>query len=384
MDGFWLSLAVLAVLLYVLLTQHLGLRRVRQLADLEPATGADLPLVSIVFSALDEAATLEPALRSLLAVDYPRLEIVAVDDRSTDGTGAILDRIAAQDPRLKVLHVRELPPGWLGKCHALHLAGQAAGGAYILFTDADVHLAPAALRSAIGYCERHRLDHLVVLAELPAREPLLAALLLNFFSFMFSASPPWKVRTAREVYIGMGAFNLVRAAAYRAAGGHETLRLEVIDDILLGQRMKAAGFRQDVLLGRGSVLVEWYASTADLVRGLEKNSYAAVEYNAWRLLAATAAVVLARYWPVAGLFVTSGATFWINVGSLAAAFLIHLDILGLTRWSARCLWWWLPAPLVMLWILWRGVLLTLRRRGIVWRGTLYPLDELVRAHRSHG
>jgi glycosyltransferase involved in cell wall biosynthesis len=380
MDGWWLSAGVFGAVLFILLRVHFGLKQVRQLSEIGDEIAPDAPRVSIIVSALNEADTIEPALRSLMALDYPRLELIAIDDRSTDATGAILDRLADEDPRLRVLHITELPPGWLGKTHALQRGGEAASGDYLLFTDADVIFEPRALRRAVAYCEEHRLDHLVVMAEFLVDNPLLASLLLNFLAFGFTTHPPWKLRTSKDVYLGMGAFNMVRADAYRQAGGHTTLRLEVVDDIMLGKRMKDHGFRQDALLGLKTVSLVWYRDAGELMRGLEKNSYAMVDYSIARLVAATVAVLVARYWPIVGLFVTSGSAWWLNVGALAANLLLHVELIRTTRWSARCFWWWVLSPALMLGILWRAVILTRRRGGVNWRGTLYSLEDLKRAH----
>ena len=121
-----------------------------------------LPTLSVLVPACNEASTLERAMQSLLAMDYPRLEIIAVNDRSTDGTGELLERLAAANPRLRVRHVTALPSGWLGKNHALHIASQEATGDWLLFTDADVVYTPDALLRAVSYARRVGADHLVV------------------------------------------------------------------------------------------------------------------------------------------------------------------------------------------------------------------------------
>src|SRR2546423_821839 len=140
-------------------------RLAARLADLSPDGAGLMPPLSVVVPALNEEATVEAAMRTLLALDYPDLEIIGVDDRSTDETGAILDRLAAEDARLRVTHVRELPPGWLGKNHALHVGSAVARGEWILFTDADVHFERDALRRAVRYAVYRRLDHLVVVPQ---------------------------------------------------------------------------------------------------------------------------------------------------------------------------------------------------------------------------
>ncbi|GAC1537962.1 MAG: hydroxychlorobactene glucosyltransferase CruC [Ramlibacter sp.] len=376
MIAFWLSLAVLALLLRQLVALHRGLRQLRQVSDVEAAADSELPSVSVIVSALDEAGTIEPALLSLLALDHPRLQVVAIDDRSTDGTATILDRLALQDERLCVIHVRELPAGWLGKVHALHLGAQAATGKWLLFTDADVHLAPDALRRAQGHCLRERLAHLAVLPQLQVRGSLLAALLLLAQGLFYAALPPWKLATSPRVYVGLGAFNLVRTQAYRNAGGHAALRLEVLDDLVLGKRLKASGASQGLLLGQGAVSLEWYADAGAFMRGLEKNSFAAAGYSLAQAIAGSLALLLVGMWPVVGVLVTAGPTRWMNLASMVVGVLLQLEVLRTTRWPARALWWWPVTPLLMLAILWRVVLLTLRRGGVLWRGTLYPLAQL--------
>ena len=380
--AFWLSLVVFLLSLGLLLYLAGGVRKVRWLSAISPELGDNPPKVSIIFAALNEADTIEPALRSVLALDYPNLEIIAINDRSTDATGEILDRIGRAHPALRVLHIKELPVGWLGKNHALQRGAEMATGDYLLFTDADVVFAPTAMRRAVFHCERERLDHLVVMAEFIVREHLLAMLLINGSIFMFATLRPWKLRTSASAYMGIGAFNMVRASAYRQAGGHRLLALEVIDDLMLGRLMKTKGFSQDAVFGYGMVAVEWYRSAMDMVRGLEKNSFAMMDYRVSRLLVATVLILLVRYWPWVGLFVTSGATWWLCVAGLVLNLILVVGLLRPTGWSLRCLVYWPFAPLLSLLMLWRGVMLTLMRGGIYWRGTRYPLGELVRARRG--
>lgn len=375
-----LTLLVFLVTLVTFLQLRQGMRKLQVLAELSPVLDGVAPRVSIVVSALNEAATIEPALRSLLALDYPNLEIIAIDDRSTDATGAILDRLSREHPDLRVLHISELPPGWLGKTHALQRGGEIASGDYLLFTDADVLFDRAALRRAVAHCERERLDHLVVLAEFVVREHLLAMLLLSGSAFMYARFKPWKARTSRDHFFGMGAFNMVRAAAYRAAGGHRPLALEVVDDIGLGRLMNEAGCRQDVLLGFGSVSLEWYRSTREMTKGIEKNCFAMLDYRFSTLVLLTAALLLVRYWPWVGLFVTQGPARWMNLATLAIGLAMFYDLLRPTRWSRRCLVYWPLISLVSLFMIWRAVILTLLRGGIEWRGTRYTLAALKRRH----
>jgi cellulose synthase/poly-beta-1,6-N-acetylglucosamine synthase-like glycosyltransferase len=372
--AFWLSLlALLLTLPYAALVLY-GSRRIDQL-ERQPAAGPT-PRLSVIVPALNEAGTLEPALHSLLATDYPALEVVAVNDRSTDATGAILERLAAQEPRLKVLHVKRLPAGWLGKNHAMHLAAGAASGEYLLFTDADIVFARPALRQALGYAARERLDHLAVLPRVEAAGPLLRMLLVQFMTAFLVRFRPWRVRRDRRLYIGVGAFNLVRREAYERIGGHAALAMAPIDDLMLGKLLKAHGARQDVLFGGAGVRVAWYPSAAAMVRGLTKNSFAGFDFSLAKLGAASLVIALVNLWPLAGLLLgplggraASALALLLNLGML-------WDLLRSGGWPR---WVLLLAPLatlVSLYMWWRSAVLTLARGGIEWRGTRYPLSEL--------
>jgi hypothetical protein len=159
---FWLAAVTAAAFLLVMAELVRGRGKLRHLSAVEPLPQTELPLVSVVVAARDEERNVEEAMGSILAQDLARMELVVVDDRSADRTGEILDRMAAADPRLRVVHVRELPAGWLGKNHALELGAAEAGGELILFTDADIVMAPDTVRLAASYMERERLDHLTM------------------------------------------------------------------------------------------------------------------------------------------------------------------------------------------------------------------------------
>src|SRR5690606_31145145 len=148
---------------------------------------------------------------------YPDFEIVAVDDRSTDATGAILDRLAAEDPRLRVVHIAELPPGWLGKNHALWLGARESTGQWLLFTDADVVLEPTALGRAVEFARTRGLDHLTVAPQLVLPSLAVQAFVGTFLTLFSLFARPWRCRDPRSrAHLGIGAFNLLRREAYWA------------------------------------------------------------------------------------------------------------------------------------------------------------------------
>jgi len=374
-----LAVAVLALWLAALAELIQGGRRVEHLGDFDPAALADpAPRLSIVVAARDEERHIERAMRSVLALEWPALEVIAVDDRSSDRTGAILDALAAADPRLRVVHVSALPAGWLGKNHALHLAGQAATGDWVLFTDADVMFAPDALRRALALAERQSLDHLVVGPRIIGGTPLLKVMLVCFaLSFALSMRPWRAADPARAEHIGIGAFNLVRRRTLEAIGFHSRLPLRPDDDLKLGKLIKQSGARQRFVAGGELVQVEWYRTAGEMVRGLEKNAFPFLDYSVPRTLAAIAALLLTVLGPLVGLATTSGAAWACHAASVALTLVLMVAAAirsaGLPPWAA--LGYPLGALLMAVTVLnsmWR----TLAQGGVIWRGTLYPLAAM--------
>jgi Glycosyl transferase family 2 len=345
----------------------------------DPPTGG-WPSLAVVFAARDEAEMVESATRSLLAQDYPELTLIAVDDRSTDGTGAILDAIAADDARLSVLHIKELPAGWLGKTHALHAAAATSSAEWILFTDADVLFVPDTLRRAIALAESGAIDHLTVVPDV-VTETFGERIFLAMFLLMFNAyAPPRKVSDRRsKVAAGVGAFNLVRNGSLQAIGGFRRLALSVDDDMRLGQALKFAGSRAAVALGKGLVSVRWQVGLGGMIRGLEKNFFAGAQYRLSIVAVAVLAIVTLGMAPHAGVFVgpwwTRGVCA-LGVGAIASIFALMQRPGGVAWYHALLL----PlGALACLVALLRSAALAVRRQGIRWRDHHYPLDEL-RAH----
>ncbi|MEJ2502764.1 MAG: glycosyltransferase family 2 protein [Gemmatimonadota bacterium] len=359
-----------------------GLRSLPSLAEVPAGGGASdagLPPVSIVVAARDEARHIEAALRTLLGQDYPALEVVAVNDRSTDGTAEILDRVAAGRPRLQVLHVEALPDGWLGKNHALARGAEVATGDLLLFTDADVMMAPDAVRRAVHLLRDRRADHLAVAPRIHSGSPWVT-LVVTVFLVLFSAVfRPWKARDPRSRHhIGIGAFNLVRAEPYRSIGGHGAVAMRPDDDVRLGRALKGAGFRQEAASGRDTVSVEWYPSLSAMARGLRKNSFAVVEYRLSLVAAGTLLPLAFIFWPLAALLLTGGAVWWLN----AAVVALGLFVTGYTaRGHGLPLWTAAAYPVgsaLLLWMVWAAALRAVTRGAVEWRGREYALDELRR------
>ena len=194
------------------------------------------PRVSIIVPACNEEADIEATLTRLLALDYDNYEVIAVDDRSTDRTGEIMERVAAGAPpgRLQVIRISDLPAGWMGKPHAMWSAGNQATGDWLLFTDADVLFKPDVLRRAVAYAEAEPADHLVLFPRMIMKRPGEKMMIAFFQTLFVFGHRPWKVADPKtRDHIGVGAFNMVRRKVYeasrnlsgpalRGAGRHET------------------------------------------------------------------------------------------------------------------------------------------------------------------
>lgn len=386
MTAFLVALCIFLSVAAVSINVAFGRRKIAELRDVPfdaCAAASAQPKVSIVVSACNEAATIELAIRSLLKLTYKNLEIIVIDDRSTDATPEILDRLGLANPLLQVLHITSLPSDWLGKNHALALGAELAQGEYLLFTDADAVFAPTAVSRAVAYCQAYRVDHLALLFDVVAPTPLLQMMITSFVTGVMAKFQPWKVNRSARHFIGIGGFNMVRSAAYRQAGGHRAIPMAVLDDLMLGQLIKTSGHVQHVLLGTAMVTIEWYPDTAALFRGLEKNIFAAFDYRLPYLAAATAVYTLTRIWPWLALFVVQGMLWWLYAATVLVTVALTADLLHARRWRLRNLLFAPLVPLLELAMWWRGCWLTYRWGGIKWRGTFYPLAKLRHAHQNY-
>jgi hypothetical protein len=275
--------------------------------------------------------------------------------------------------------VSELPTGWLGKNHANWLGAQAASGELLLFTDADVVMAPGAVDRAVGSLQRGGWDHLAVAPRVVLPGALLSQFTL-YFGILFSLyARPWAARNPRSrAHVGIGAFNLVRRDAYFACGGHERIRLRPDDDMKLGKLLKLGGFRQHFLNGNGAIAVEWYGSWREVRDGLMKNLFAGTGYSVAATIAGSLAQLALLAGPVLALPFGGALARGLNLGSCALLLMIGAlcaPQFGTRRWGGALL---PPLALFGAWLMWRSMLLALLRGGIDWRGTRYPLAALRR------
>ena len=338
------------------------------------------PLVTIIVPARNEGEKIEPALRSLEALDYPCFEILAINDRSTDQTGTVMDRLAAEPgSKLRVIHIIELPEGWLGKNHALHTGQLQAEGDWLLFTDGDVRHQTDSLRRSMKYALARGIDHLPLFPDIEAPGIFEAAFVACFaLVFMGGTQPGLVASKLPWFYVGVGAYNLVRKSALVRAGGFEPIRLDILDDVKLGKLLKRTGSRSDVLRAGQALQIRWQQSAWSCITGLEKNAFASANYSLPHLLFISSVTLFVFVGPLLGtLFAGADRT-----GFVAALVLSHViygvnaRLFGHSFWLFPFL---IPAGLAFLFAFLRSTWITLRQGGVRWRDTFYPLD-LLRRH----
>jgi glycosyltransferase involved in cell wall biosynthesis len=338
------------------------------------------PRVSIIVPARNEAETIEQSLTRLLELDYNNYEVIAVDDRSTDRTGEIMERVAdgrGAHARLRVIHHRELPAGWLGKTHAMWTATNQAKGDWLLFTDADVLLKPDSLRRALAYAQAERADHVVLFPQMIMKRPD-EYMMIAFFQTMFVfGHRPWKVADPKSRdHMGVGAFNLIRRSVYEAVGTYEALRMEVLDDMKLGKVVKNAGFAQRNVFGGDLISIRWAHGARGVVNNLTKNFFAVLSFQWWRTVITAFGLAFLNLMPFLGVWLAHRWERLPYAVALASMFLIYL---GMSWRSGVPAYYFLLHPLstvLFIYILLRSMFHALWNDGIIWRGTKYPLEEL--------
>ncbi len=375
--------------LYRSVTALRGMASVLDLTELDqhkfPALAARLgPDVTVIIPARDEQDSIQQTLESLLRSEGVSTQIVAIDDRSEDRTGEIMDAVAAKSPQdantLEVIHNRDLPPGWLGKPHALALGVARARAPWLLFTDGDVIFAPQALQLALRAATKTGADHFVLMPTL-THEGLMAAGVQGSIQVLGQwAARMWKVDDPKaKDFFGVGGFNLLRADAVEAFGSIERLRMEIVEDISLGWLVNKELRRKSMMvLGPGLARIAWMRGPFGIVSLLEKNAFAGFRYSIATAVLATVMLVLQAMVPLLALAAGPWgvAACCITYLSIATSFYANRKLNGVSPLLAIL---YAPSALILAWSFVRSTILTLKRGGVIWRGTVYPLADLKRA-----
>ena len=343
--------------------------------------GAVSPSVSVLVAVRNESdRILVASLESLLAQDYPSFEVIAVDDHSEDDSAPVMKTLSAKNPRLRVL---EAPAAARGKREALAHEARNAEGTWLLFTDADATLKPEALARGMALACRERIDGLSLLPK---------TVTVSFWEQVALAASAWLVyegptlRRCNEdgAPVGLaaaGPYFLVRREAYRAVGGYEALRENVLLDVSLAKKLRAAGFRYRYLASGGMVETRMYRSLREIWRGFGKNAFVALGGRLHLVLAAASllVVVVAFPLPLVILMAIAGRfTEWaVSIAALAA-------MMGVQRRAGRFMGTVLgPLPLLasaLGGVLWAAILVhsaaaSRSSRGVLWKGRYLPAYE---------
>jgi cellulose synthase/poly-beta-1,6-N-acetylglucosamine synthase-like glycosyltransferase len=380
----WIAGTILAVAWFSrIVDAAIGMPRVADVST--PEWDRDVsghPRVSIIVPARNEEEDIELSLTRLLELDYDNYEVLAVNDRSTDRTGQIMERVAASSSdgvngRLRVIYHRELPAGWLGKTHAMWTAANEATGDWILFTDADVLFKPDSLRRALAYAEVERADHVILFPQMIMKRPG-EYMMIAFFQTMFVfGHRPWKVADPKSRdHMGVGAFNLIRRSVYEAVGTYEALRMEVLDDMKLGKVVKNAGFAQRNVFGGDLISLRWARGARGVVDNLTKNFFAVLSFQWWRVLISAFGLAILNLMPFVGVALAHGWECLPYAIALVSMFAIYVGM----SWRSRVpAYYFLLHPVstfLFIYTLLLSMFHALWNDGIIWRGTRYPLEEL--------
>ena len=343
------------------------------------------PLVSVIVPARNEEARIGDLLRSLLGQAYPALEIIVVDDRSTDRTAEVVREISGNDDRVRLINGEGLAKGWLGKPHAIWQGTRYARGTYLCFIDADGRLHPQCIRQAVACSEAYGADLLTIGMRLEcpsfwerAIQPLIVQMILMWF-------PADKVNDPHsEAASANGPFLLFRRQAYDAIGGHASIRNEIVDDLVLAQKIKKTGHRLVWALAPELMEIRMYQGFKDIWEGWSKNFYKSMGERLW--LALVAAVGIAWFfvlpWALAllslGWLIMRGwDTLLFSLLAICLATLMVAKIIR--RWMSmvykipdRGLVFQPLGALVVIGILFNSTVRTRLGKGVRWKGRVYP------------
>jgi len=344
-----------------------------ELSDLKLQEPKEWPSLSVIITACNEEETIESALTSLLSVDYPALELIAVNDRSTDETGKILDRLAQKDSRLRVMHIEELPEKWLGKVHAMDVGMRASTAEFVLYCDADVHFGPKSLRRALAWVVQEELDHLSLIPKIKENDVVTSAFMLGIGSLWMLGTRPSRINQDKEGGFGAsGAFNLARRTVYDKTEGWTWLKMDIADDVGFAYMMYRHDAKSRMATASQDLELDWYPSTVKAIQGFEKNMFpCAAQFSVARTLSLSFGAALCFLCPIALLFTS---WFWVGLIGIFGPMMAALFSRSFVSWFPRLLST-QTGLLVAFTLLW-SMVKTLRRGSVDWRGTQYRIEDL--------
>jgi len=239
------------------------------------------PLVSILIPARNEERNIKRCLVSLTKQDYENIEILVLDDNSSDNTSAIVRELAEKDERIKLYHGRELKEGWMGKPYACHQLAEHANGDYLIFTDADTLHFPDSVSSALACLLKNKLDALSVLSK-QIMVTIHERMVVPFGHYMILCFMPlYLIKNTKSPLFctAVGQFMFFKKEVYKKIGGYESVKNQVIDDVEMSKQVKKHGYKFMIFDGRDNLYSRNYRNAKEVIRGHSKTLFAAFDYN---------------------------------------------------------------------------------------------------------
>jgi glycosyltransferase involved in cell wall biosynthesis len=384
----WTALLGLTAAIWSLsLLQLLG--RSRDLAfrvtrDRVPDAPTEGPLVSIIIPARNEEGKIGPCVDGALAQSWRSLEVLVLNDRSEDQTGAEAQARADRDPRVRVLSGVERPDGWMGKVWACHTAQQRARGEYLLFIDADVRLEPEAVRQALAWLREHNLGALSAFGRLTmvtfwewAVQPVIGGLILQNNDPRAVNDPAQK-----DKVMANGQFILCSRAAYDAIGGHASIQAEILDDVSFARRCKQEGQPYHMVYGRELYACRMYNSLPEIWQGWTKNLFAGLHYKVGLALGVCVALFVLNLLPFLIFFVRlaqalagdvgwGDVPLWLGAANIVMMYASYIGGLRAADYSVRYFWTWPLGMAVTIGLFANSARRIASGRGVSWKGRTY-------------
>ena len=385
---YWLAISylILGPVIWVLFisTLYAGRRKMLLLEPDRPLPDPP-PSVTVLVPAKDEGERIRSCLESILKQDYPSFNLIAINDRSVDSTGQVMDQMAAGNPRMKVLHIQEgsLGPGWTGKNNALFQGVNQAGGQWLCFVDSDVVLQPSALKQTVAISEYKRWDLITLLPKLESHTiwessvvPLAAATASAMYVIALNNNNRMK-----NTAFANGQYLMVKRHAYDAFGGHETVKDRYCEDVEIAAILKRMGFRPRVSWGNDVASVRMYSSLKSIIRGWSRIYYAARVGSPWRTLVAMLFVIFCclTFFVAIGMGIYrigtpafDSALIWFAMAAAHLLFMVY-GLGTIYRWSGNRWYNALLFPItfpILVYIQIKALIMCVSKK-VEWRGTSY-------------
>lgn len=373
-----LSLFCFIAVLFGVIELKYGLKKIPPLAQQEiKQMHHAAELVSIVMIVKDEEQHIKQTIEHMLAQNYPSIEIIIVNDRSTDKTPHLIKEMAKQHSEIKPINIIALPDNWLGKNHAMYQGAKAAKGKWLLFLDGDVYFEKSAVSDGMHYLQQNNINNLTLTPEFTRKSFWLDSLIAAGAMAFYFKLKPWRAKQDNHnFYAGVGTYNLMLKDMYFAFDGHQSFPMSILDDVKLGQQLKAYGAKQQCLDGQGLISISWYETVSDMLKGTEKNSFAHCRFNFLTLIQESLLGLCLFIWPIIAFFVMLAPVKWLNLLTIILTGYLYADYAKMKKLSPLLMFSYPISVLIGTLAWWQAAIRIQIQGGTYWLGTFYSLTAL--------